>query len=132
MSIPLDRLYHFIDQTAREIYGEPVLIYRFWPHGSKNINHLTKIANFDKVTNITIPSIWCHDQEPLHYQLYKDRSLRYQWWILVYMQAWTGTFPPINLNYEYNAFIKNILLHSEKRSDQVDKYVQDVQLIPVY
>lgn len=132
MSIPLDRLYHFIDQTAREIYGEPVLIYRFWPHGSKNIENLTKIANFDKVTNLTIPSIWCNDQEPLNYHLYKDCSLIYQWWILVYMQAWAGGSPPINLNYEFNAFIKNILLHSEKRSDQVDKYVQDGQLIPVY
>ena len=50
MSIPLDRLYHFIDQTARKIYGEPVLIYRFWPHGSKNIDNLSQLNKFVLVT----------------------------------------------------------------------------------
>ena len=64
MFIPLDRLYNFVDQIAREIYGGPVLIYRFWPNGSKNINNLTKLKNFDLVNKFTIPIIWCHDQEP--------------------------------------------------------------------
>jgi hypothetical protein len=33
MSIPLDRLYHYIENIAKEIRGDDVLIYRFYPHG---------------------------------------------------------------------------------------------------
>jgi hypothetical protein len=135
MSIPLDRLYHFIDQTAHEIYGEPVLIYRFWPHGSKNIDNLTKIANFDIVTRYSIPIIWCHDQEPLDHQQYKDcprKSDRNAKKRIQRLQKLGAYKPRINLNYVFNVFKKNILLHSEKRSGQVDKYVLDGQLIPVY
>jgi hypothetical protein len=133
-------LYHFIDQTAREIYGEPVLIYRFWPHGSKNINDLCKFNNFELVTRITIPIIWCHDQEPLDHQLYKkDNNTATDYQIsdldkkaIERLKILGLHTPKINLNYVYNAFNKNILLHSEKRSTQVDKYVQDGQLVPVY
>lgn len=135
MSIPLDRLYHFIDQTAREIYGEPVLIYRFWPNGSKNINKLCKFNDFELVTKASIPIIWCHDQEPLNHQHYQHQT-RKQSRIskksekrLKILGLYT---PRINLNFVYNAFNKNILLHSEKRSTQVDKHVQDGQLVPVY
>ena len=40
MNVPLDRLYHYINNIAQEIYGDRVIIYRFFPHGSKNINNL--------------------------------------------------------------------------------------------
>ena len=135
MSIPLDRLYHFIDQTARKIYGEPVLIYRFWPHGSKNIDNLSQLNKFELVTKITIPNIWCHDQEPLDHQCYQNQTIKQNRMIkraTKRLQILGLHTPRINLNYTYNAFNKNILLHSEKRSGQVDKYVQDGQLIPVY
>ena len=41
MSIPLDRLYHYIHDVAEQVRGDYVLIYRFWPHGSKNIEDLS-------------------------------------------------------------------------------------------
>ena len=41
MSIPLDQLYHYIENVAQEIYSDRIIIYRFYPHGSKNINNLT-------------------------------------------------------------------------------------------
>jgi hypothetical protein len=34
MSIPLDRLYHCIEDVANNIFGN-VVIYRFYPHGLK-------------------------------------------------------------------------------------------------
>ena len=43
MNIPLDRLYHYIRDIAKEIYGDRIIIYRFWPHGSKNINDLNNL-----------------------------------------------------------------------------------------
>ena len=46
MSIPLDRLYHYIENIAEEIYSNPIIIYRFYPHGSKKHEDLTSTKNF--------------------------------------------------------------------------------------
>ena len=32
MSIPLDRLYQYIEKIAENIYGEAVIIYRYFPN----------------------------------------------------------------------------------------------------
>jgi hypothetical protein len=45
MSIPLDRLYHYIENVAQEIYNDRIIIYRFYPHGSKNINDLNNLLS---------------------------------------------------------------------------------------
>ena len=47
MNIPLDRLYHYIANIAQEIYSDRIVIYRFWPHGSKNINDLNNLYSTD-------------------------------------------------------------------------------------
>ena len=71
MSIPLDRLYHFIQNIACETYGHAVVIYRFWPHGSKNIEDLNPMPTFwhSWADSQIHPAVWCHDQEPLAYEL---------------------------------------------------------------
>ena len=51
MSIPLDRLYSFIKDHGEAIFGDSVLIYRFWPHGSKNISQKEFSGAF-KIKNI--------------------------------------------------------------------------------
>ena len=71
MSIPLDRLYHYIESVAQEVYGDTI-IYRFWPHGSKNINDLTRIRHISHLQHRLNPEIICHDQEPLEYDLYQE------------------------------------------------------------
>ena len=43
MNIPLDRLYHYIRDVAQEIYSDRIVIYRFFPFDSKNINDLTHL-----------------------------------------------------------------------------------------
>jgi hypothetical protein len=128
MPIPLDRLYHFIGQTARELYGDHVVIYRFWPHGSKNINDLNMLdLSSDWYTQKTSPIIWCIDQEPLDHEYYAQNR----------RDCNKGLYPSSllrskNLNYFMNIFLKNILLHSEKNSKEVEKYRAEKQLIPVY
>jgi hypothetical protein len=130
MNIPLDRLYHYIRDIAQEIYSDRIIIYRFWPHGSKNINDLNNIndeslGDNDWAEKTISPAVWCNDQEPLDHEFYKINSR-------------TGNnihrkfFPPKNLNYHRNIFEKNLLLHSEKRSQDIKKYQQDNELIPVY
>jgi hypothetical protein len=136
MNIPLDRLYHYIENIAEEIYDARVIIYRFYPHGSKNINDLINISEiknewYEKTIS---PSIWCNDQEPLDYEFYK---------VKVNLQQSEGTFLnilksigefvlPKNLNYQKNIFEKGLLLHSEQRSSEVEKYRLNNELIPVY
>ena len=72
MSIPLDRLYHYIEDIAEEIYGGPVIIYRFYPHGSKKLEHLEPIKHFDWYKHVCTTKIYCHDQEPLNFNFYKN------------------------------------------------------------
>jgi hypothetical protein len=132
MSIPLDRLYHFIDQTAREIYGEPVLIYRFWPNGSKNITDLNGLYKYTWIEYTCRPSLWCNDQEPLDHDHYSNHVSmspnKFQ-----DIQRSLNTAPIItNLNHSRTIFRKSLLLHSEKRSNNVEKYIADDELIPVY
>ena len=130
MSVPLDRLYHFIETVASEIYNNPVIIYRFWPHGSKNIQDLDSLKQYDWAQHHQTPSIWCHDQEPLTTVFDNRYDKGNAWRDLL---ASLDLLQPITtLNWCRNIFKKNILLHSEKRSHIIDQYVKDDELIPVY
>lgn len=132
MNIPLDRLYQFIENTAEKIYGDRVIIYRFFPHGSKNIQDLNQIRHHTWFEDNTRPNVWCHDQEPLDHNYYSQhlRVLNGKF-SQALMQA-TGENTVTNLNYNTNMFAKGILVHSEQRSDQVEKYQDQGELIPVY
>jgi hypothetical protein len=137
MNIPLDRLYHYIENIAQEIYGDRVIIYRFWPHGSKNVQDLNNLNDSDQWYEKQIyPPIWCNDQEPLNYKFYK-RNLRgpnnknIPWTTLV-KSLNLPVLPVTNLDWAPSAFEKSLLLHSEKRSQNVALYHQDNKLIPVY
>jgi hypothetical protein len=65
MSVPLDRLYNFL----QDICNHDVLIYRYIPHGSKKMqdckllvdtSEMTKVDRFNKMY------VFCHDQELLN------------------------------------------------------------------
>ena len=71
MSIPLDRLYHYIENIAEEIYGNPIIIYRFYPHGSKKLEDLVPLKWHDWKELAIFPNIYCNDQEPLNYNYYQ-------------------------------------------------------------
>ena len=63
MSVPLDRLYHFIESTISEVYGN-VIIYHFSPHGSKNLENLVRQVDVDWCHTTLTPAVVCNDQEP--------------------------------------------------------------------
>ena len=135
MNIPLDRLYHFINNVANEIYGDRVVIYRFWPHGSKNINDLEPLI---LITNprmlLVVPIIYCNDQEPLDYEYYSKhfRDTPDEAFSLI-VKSLNMYQPPKNLNYvQHTLFEKGLLLHSEKRSNNLKKYQLDNELITIY
>ena len=133
MSIPLDRLYHYIEDVAQEVHGDSVLIYRFFPHGSKKIEDLSFLSNsrvtFESLTRM--PPLYCYDQEPLDYNRYVNSPMSepelnegfnnpaFEW-------------PDYNLRTRVtNIYDYSILVHSEKRSSEVEKY-QSNFFIPVY
>jgi len=141
MNIPLNRLYHYISNLAQEIYNGPVIIYRFWPHGSKNINDLQPLITYSSEKNLkewlaraTYPAIWCNDQEPLDYDFYsKNLPDRGNDLCALLMKSNGFFIPATNLNYRRKSiFEKNILLHSEQRSINLNKYQLANELIPVY
>ena len=133
MSIPLDRLYHYIQDVAEQVHGDRILIYRFSPHGSKNIEDLTPMQKQYDLLNVFWPQIYCHDQEPLDYDRYqagthtelaRDFQNKYQEELTI--------FPGYNLRVRvFNIYDKCLLLHSEQQSPEVAKY-QASQFIPVY
>ena len=115
MYIPLNRLYHFIENIANETYGDSVIIYRFWPNGAKNIEHLNFLPTYRKswFDSMIRPLVWCNDQEPLQHEYYKT-NLRTHNRPQTDIQKKLNIFvPPLNLNYIRNIFKKNILVHSE-------------------
>ena len=64
MSIPLDQLYNFLDGIS----DHNLLIYRWYPHGSRKLEHLLPLKDYaanGKVYFATHPIMICHDQEPL-------------------------------------------------------------------
>lgn len=134
MSVPLDRLYHFIENITEENSSDTVLIYRFWPHGSKNIqdlNPLYCIEDWFKVMTCLV--MWCHDQEPLNYEFYKHNLYKFQKIPWQDLQVSLGlAIMPENLNWLKNIFKKGMLLHSEQRSENLEKYIADDTIVPVY
>jgi hypothetical protein len=146
MSIPLDRLYHYIESVAQDVYGDTI-IYRFSPHGSKKIEDLD-LLNLQLLTEqshgsvllklFTLPEIYCYDQEPLNYSLYQNQK---PLWFHELKENDTmkqlfdhDNSPDLFRNIRYrpgNVYDLCVLLHSERNSTQVALYQQN-NFIPVY
>jgi len=127
MNIPLDYLYHYIEQISQEIFNDRVIIYRFWPHGSKNIANLETLSESTWAKEMISPSIHCWDQEPLLYSVGEQPDgefLRLLKTEGLYIES--PSIPIMN-----NIYIKTLLLHSEKRSNVLDRYLEG-NIIPVY
>jgi hypothetical protein len=122
MSIPLDRLYHFVESVAQDIFQDRVIIYRFYPHGSKNVENMILLNDEEwQITQLS-PSLYCNDQEPLDYNYYNT----------IERKPW-APFKKTNPHFlsAQTTYKKVLLLHSEKQSSNVEQYQQE-QFIPVY
>jgi hypothetical protein len=139
MSIPLDRLYHYIENIAKKVRGDDVVIYRFYPHGSKKIEDLTQLSptyclEYNWKQWQTFPIIHCHDQEPLNFKSYQniERSKTIFSREPAFKDYNLSTIPDYNLTMDaFNINDKSIILHSEQRSINVDLY-QNSYFVPVY
>jgi len=143
MSVPLDRLYNFLDDVS----GHNLLIYRWYPHGSKKLEDLTPLKHYytnkEKIYVLTNPIMICHDQEPLGLDQMSDEILNNR------INRWktslnTNADPPaaiidfiktqLNLrtalDCDINVYDYIILLHSEVGGNQLSQ-CQD-WAVPVY
>lgn len=117
MSVPLDRLYNFIDG----ICNHPLVIYQWLPHGSKNPQDCRPIKDYNTLLGIekTISSkfLFCHDQEPLSFNEYDLPIDGFSIDKIEFSVFRTMPFvPPIVVN------DKVLLLHSEKNSAELSKF----------
>ena len=71
MSVPLDRLYHYL----ADVVNHDLLIYRWLPHGSRKIEDLDHLKNYSEFQWYNSPIAIFHDQEPLDYKFYSQDQI---------------------------------------------------------
>jgi hypothetical protein len=139
MSVPLDRLYDFLDSIS----GHDLIIYGWRPHGSKKLQDLVpwNPTPKDWRTKQTLMTLIFHDQEPLDYE-FTQACVEQELYSVV--KNWKE-FPIVSLPKMQQFFKKlhlksvitknfydlTLLVHSEKNSNQIAKYQQD-NFVPVY
>jgi hypothetical protein len=132
MSIPLERLYNYIDKVSQKICNDYLIIYHFYPHGSKKLEDLklSRPTMLTWVDSYTKPSVICHDQEPLNHDMYTDQMIhdlvsqrfsnifrgQYLIDIIDKMHLRAATERPIN------CYDLMLLTHSEQHSEDLIKY----------
>lgn len=146
MSIPLDNLYNYINS----LFDDDILIYRWQPHGSKKLSDLAKLnddfgsiqfrdnnqlsspGNVECVKrSFWSPSMICHDQEPLCYDLYSKEDLLRSIKNSVFREhpklskLMTESHIRAALDYPLNLNKYTLLCHSEKNSEQLSYYEQN-------
>lgn len=131
MNIPLDNLYHYVNG----LFTDPVSIYLFYPHGSRNILDIVNLNKDHRAESIYMPIVLCHDQEPLNYSYYQNhnksdvdyvlKNERYSGHDAEYKAMLTNSNLKLTLYSRLNLYNKIILIHSEKNSSDLDKYIND-------
>lgn len=129
MFVPMDTLYDYLEH----VINHDLVIYRFWPHGSKNIKDLVPVRDYTMTESITRPILICHDQEPLAFEQYQSHNIKhavwFQDWPVEFRQFWLAR--NLRSACEVNLYDRALLTHSEHNSDQVSKY-QAAGFEPVY
>jgi hypothetical protein len=116
---------------AEQVRGDVVDLHYFYPHGSKDINDLTFIKSITGYQKLTSPMVFCNDQEPLDFERYQDVDLNR---ITDKIKILYKKYNLKKYNFQatrYNIYDKSLLLHSEQRSLNLEKY-QNNWFIPVY
>ena len=131
MSVPLDRLYNFL----HDISDRALLIYRWTPHGSKKVADLKQLTEYqpEHFKDKNLYPMICHDQEPLFYELYSESDIRKQILSIIdtsddVLKGWIQLQIDLLSKMHLRGIIlpqtydKMIILHSEKRSHQLQIY----------
>ena len=142
MSIPLDRLYNFLHDVCNH---HDVVIYRFFPHGSRNLSDLLPTTTVDGKFLINTRIAMCHDQEPLNYDLYSTSAMAREFIKNAKtpifktkddlgMERLVEFYSKLNLRMITALYQSNpiLLVHSEKNSANLKKYEENLGMVGVY
>lgn len=130
MSIPFDNLYHWV----QGLLPEPAIMYTFDPPGSKDIQCLDYFQPYNEYDVELCPELICHDQEPLDFALYQNLPKETVLQLRSIQDNHAEVIQQANLKAALNCgsiYDQAILLHSEKNSDDLEKY-QQLGFIPVH
>jgi hypothetical protein len=131
MSVPLDRLYHFLES----LIDRDVIIYHWIRNGVKDLKDLRMLNPASLFLQYTRPTVIMHDQEPLWYDFYgRDQILDSK-----KTKPLSQGYKAIEINQELIEFweklhLKSVLApslfpaiitHSELKSREVEKYQEN-------
>ena len=139
MTVPLDRLYHYLADCV----NHDLVIYRWTPHGSRKLEHLSMLRGPYQNTQ---PIMICHDQEPVDLGRYSKQD--FETAIRHYFQNHNffkhlkklTTDPVVSylanlglrgLTIPTNQFDQTLWLHSEQNSTAITTLAQQ-GYVPVY
>ena len=138
MSVPLDRLYHFLADCV----NHDLLIYRWLPHGSRKLEDLDQLMNYSEFQWYNSPIAIFHDQEPLDYNFYSQDQIYNQAKKFFELQMPVMLKESV-LNYVSQQHIRGaiglsvnnhdltMLVHSEQNSSEIGLFEQ-AGFVPVY
>ena len=142
MSIPLDRLYHYLE----DLCDTDILIYRWYPHGSRKLDDLFFLdqsnSSIPILKSLSTPILIFHDQEPLNYNFYNHEEFlsivnqqaeerkhikpRVDWcYSNEFISLYASSHLRTKIIYPMNLHDLILLCHSEKNSDQLKLYEQN-------
>jgi len=142
MSVPLDRLYHYLDDCV----NHDLLIYRWAPHGSRKLEDLDQLMTYSESHWYNRPMMLFHDQEPLVYNMYTTAQLRncskqffdqdvdnkrFNFMLKDTVLDYIASQHLRAVMICVNRYDKTILVHSEVHSSQVELFAQK-NFVPVY
>ena len=138
MSVPLDRLYHYLDDCV----NHDLLIYGWAPHGSRNLDNLIPWLDYSHHEFLHHAPLLCHDQEPLDFAFYSHQQLKQRATKICTVWQFDDWLTDPILDYMANQNLRGaiqianqfdltVLLHSELNSVQVNRYAQH-GFVPVY
>jgi hypothetical protein len=138
MSVPLDRLYHYLDDCV----NHDLVIYRWAPHGSRKLDDLKPIGNYFKFEFLTHPMLLCHDQEPLISNFWSRDQIKNVAKNTLLDIGFSVSQCNLLLDYHADQYIRGalacsnqfdltMLLHSEQHSTAVTWLAQN-GFVPVY
>lgn len=146
MSVPLDRLYNFLHDVCNH---QDLIIYRFFPHGSRKIEDLTLLDYCEQTVSPGVSMVlndktflFFHDQEPLNFDIYQLNSTTRPSILPMITEELTNKFnniiermmPEMNIRWAAGIYLWRfpiLLAHSEKRSKELIKY-ENIKFIGVY
>jgi len=138
MSVPLDRLYHYLDDCV----NHDLLIYRWAPHGSRKLEDIKPLKNYSKFELLNCPALLCHDQEPLINNFYSRDQIKNVAKNILVNIGFDVSQCNLILDYHADQYIRGalvcsnqfdltMLLHSEQHSTEVTRLSQN-GFVPVY